>query len=350
MICFTCCTLSYIPRARVLAETLRRVHPDWPLYVAIVDHPPPGFQLAAALSPFSGVIWARNLGISRLNAWLFKHDLVEACTAVKGAVLLQLFDEGADAVVYLDPDIAVFGGLAVVESALASASVVLTPHQTEPNGTPQAVADNEEATRRYGVYNLGFLCVRNDTAGQRFARWWADRLYEACYDDPDHGVFTDQRYADLVPALFDRVAILRDPGCNVASWNISRRTLAVTGEGVLTANGVPLAFYHFSKFGTEGDVMTDRYASGQTLPHELWHWYGRRLAAHAATVASLPARWWHYGHFADRTPVPRAARVAWRARQELWDRFPDPLAAVADAEFRAWLALSSAPPPASDGR
>ena len=35
--CFTSFTLGYLPRARVLARSLRTAHPDWVLYALLVD-------------------------------------------------------------------------------------------------------------------------------------------------------------------------------------------------------------------------------------------------------------------------------------------------------------------------
>lgn len=332
MICFTSFALNYLPRARVLAETLRAAHPDWKLWALVVDEPPP----ATDLRGFDGVVTAAELGLPRFRAWLFRHDVVEACTAVKGAMLCRLLADGAEKVAYLDPDIAVFHGLAALPGLLDEASIVLTPHQLAANDAPGAVADNELAALRYGVFNFGFLAVRGDATGRAFAAWWAARLQEACFDDPESGLFTDQRYGDLVPALFDRVAIARDPGWNVASWNLSRRRLAVQADGSLTVNGAPLAFYHFSKHGGVGDVMTDRYAGGNSVPHELWRWYGRRLADHAA-----PAPAWHYGRFSDGTPIPRAARLLYRRRPDLMAHFADPFDA-GPGGLRDWLAANAA--------
>ncbi len=298
----------------------------------LVDRPPPDFDADAAFAPFDEVVQAEDLAIPRARAWLFRHDVVEACTAVKGAMLCRLLDAGAAAVVYLDPDIAVFHPLASLAARLEQASVLLTPHQLAPNDTPAAIADNEAAALRYGVFNLGFLAVRNDDAGRRFAAWWAARLYEACFDEPECGRFTDQRYCDLVPALFTRVAIVRDPGWNVASWNLSRRTLRVTPRGDITVNGVPLAFYHFSKHGGVGAAMTDRYAGEAHLPHELWRWYGRRLAALALPLVPH----WHYGQFSDGAPVPLAVRRLYRSRPDLLEAFADPFDA-APGGLRDWL-------------
>ena len=349
-VCFTSLSYSYLPRARVLAETLRAAHPDWPLWLVVVDRPPPGFDSQSALAGFDGVIDAEHLGIARFRAWLFKHDLIEACTAVKGAALRHLLTMGADRVIYFDPDIAIFHPLAALAGRYGDASVLLTPHQIEPNETPVAISDNELCALRYGIFNLGFLAIRNDAPGRAFAAWWAARLHEACYDDVANGLFTDQKYCDLVPALFDNVVIARDPGWNVASWNLSRRRVRITDDGDITANGDPLAFYHFTKFGGVGDVMTERYAAGHHEPHELWRWYGDRLAAHA--LPAIPPGWWHYDRFNDGTPITRAARLLYRHRPDLMRTFDDPFA-VGAGNLRDWLrahapeSLAAPPSPVS---
>jgi hypothetical protein len=351
-VAFTSFTYSYLPRARVLAETLRAAHPDWPLWAVVVDRPPPTFAAAHAFAGFDQVVDAEDLGIPRVRAWLFKHDLVEAATAVKGAMLLHLLRRGAERVVYLDPDMAVFHPLTALAEPAQGGSVMLTPHQLAANETPHAMSDNELSALCYGVFNLGFLAVRNDQDGRAFAAWWAARLHEACYDDLPAGLFTDQKYCDLAPALFDGVAVQRDPGWNVASWNLSRRRIDVTPDGGITVNGSPLAFYHFTKHGGVGDTMTERYAGGRHEPLELWRWYARRLAAHAAP--GVPAGWWHYGRFSDGTPIPRAARLLYRQRPDLMDGFADPFAAEGDG-LLSWLrnhapdvfAVSSPAPPAT---
>ena len=229
--CFTSFTFSYLGRALILAETLKAAHPNWKLYALMVDEPPPGVDVPAALSKFDHVVYARELGFERWKAWLFKHDIVEASTAVKGKMARHLLDKGYEYVVYLDPDIAVFHQLDSIIENMGNNSICLTPHQVAPNKTPGYVKDNELTSLLYGVYNLGFAAIKNDDVGNSFAQWWDERTYEACYDDVGNGVFTDQKWCDLVPALFPRVYIERDPGCNVASWNLSTRKISVSKIG-----------------------------------------------------------------------------------------------------------------------
>ncbi|HEY0421273.1 MAG TPA: hypothetical protein VGC80_17285 [Acetobacteraceae bacterium] len=305
----------------MLAQTLRAAHPDWEIHALLVDRPPE--DVTEAFAPFDSVTEARALGIPRFDAWLFRHELVEACTAVKASMFRRLLEGGCEAVVYLDPDIAVFQGLHPILHALEAASIVVTPHQTSPNADPGEITDNELAALRYGIYNLGCLGVRADATGRAFAAWWEERLLAACFDDPASGLFTDQKYCDLVPALFDGVHVERDPGCNVASWNLSRRMLRFTPQGALLANGSPLGFYHFTKIGGAGDVMSDRHG-GMIAAMELIAWYRRALARNE--VEGFSARPWHYGMFSNGTPVPREARMLVRDRPALLDGIADPLA------------------------
>lgn len=349
--CYTSFTLGYLPRARVLLQTLRAAQPDWAVCAVLVDEPPPGADAAAALAGFDRVLRIDDLPIPRVRSWLFGHDLVEACTAVKAAAMLRLMDDGYGRVIYLDPDIAVFHPLDPALAAVDGASVVLVPHQTEPSRQPAAVRDNEMASLRYGVFNLGFLAVRADAAGRAFAEWWAVQLHAACYDLPDRGLFTDQKYADLVPALFPGVAVLRDPGCNVASWNISTRRIGIERDGSMTVNGVPLRFCHFTKVGGIGDAMLERYAGDRVEPLEIWAWYRRELAAQPDPA---PPGWWRYGQFANGAPVTPEVRHLYRTRTDLVAAFADPFTDDGPG-FYTWLAnerpdlLPTDPPAATPG-
>jgi len=89
--------------------------------------------------------------------------------------------------------------------------ILLTPHLIEPNWDAEAIGDNDLSASRTGIFNLGFVAVRTSGEGARFAQWWNDRLLNWCYDDMPHGLFVDQRWCDHVPALFDKVKVVRDP-------------------------------------------------------------------------------------------------------------------------------------------
>jgi len=330
--CFTSFTFSYLTRAVILARTLREAHPDWVLWAVVTDEPPRGNDCGLA-AEFDRVLYAKELDFHRFDRWLFKHDVVEASTAVKGQMLRHLLNNGAEKVVYLDPDIAVFSNLAGITEKLDQYSVILTPHQVAPNKSEGLMKDNELTSLKYGIYNLGFCAVRNDAVGNEFANWWAQQLYFACYDDVPNGIFTDQKWCDLVPCLFDRVCIERNAGYNVASWNISTREIKIETDGTIRANGSPLKFFHFTKINSAGDIMIEKNARDNVEVMELWNWYRRSLQA---LIFDIPKGYWHYGNFDNGKKIPKAARVLFRERTDLFEYFANPFVTGGDSYF-AWL-------------
>ena len=337
--CFTSISFSYLAKARVLASSVKHHHPDWRMIVCITDLPPPGFNFNIETEQFfDEVIWAHDLPIDPIHAWLFKHAIVEVCTAVKGPVLHYLLNRGAEKVFYLDPDIAVMAPLTPMVEWLDDSSILLTPHQLEPDDTVQAITDNEICSLLHGIYNLGFVAVRNDENGLAFAKWWDSRLRSFCYDEKARGIFVDQKWCDHVPAMFDGVKIVRDPGYNVASWNLSRRRISIPASGDILVNGKPLRFYHFTKLGPIGDTMTRRYAGGNVEVYEIWSWYKRMVDRF--TDGNIPVGYWHYGHFSNMKVVPKEARVLYRTRGDLQAAFTNPFDASGDS-FYSWLGKNS---------
>ena len=207
---YTSIVSNYIPKARVLAHSVKKFHPDLQFHLVLSDTLPSSFRLEH--EPFDSVLTPADLDIPNLGQWLFLHSLVEVSTGVKGFALLKLLkDPSCSEVIFFDPDIVVLSPLDGLLTRFRDGSILLTPHQTEPETEPDAVIDNEICSLRHGVYNLGFLGVKNSPVGRQFAEWWRDRLHSHCYDDIPAGLFTDQRWADLAPALFPECLILRDP-------------------------------------------------------------------------------------------------------------------------------------------
>ena len=338
---FTSCSYSYLNRARVLASSLKRQHPDWVLWLVMTDKEPEGFHFDLAQEEYDRLVSAEDLFGEQTEQWLFGHDIVEACTAVKGRACTHILsDPSCEKLFYFDPDIAVFNSMGDVVDLHDEYSIVLTPHQTDPDPKSDRVAvrDNEITSLDYGVFNLGFVAMANDAEGRRFAQWWEDRLQDWCHDRLDIGLFVDQKWCNLVPCFFDGVKVLRDPGYNVASWNLSQRRMSYDDSGEALINGVPLRFYHFTKLGPVGDTMTQRYARDNIEIYELWWWYRSEVVA--ATTPDIPKGWWQYGIFENGEKISKPVRELYRDRVDLRAAFPQPRA-VGDNSFYAWLCANT---------
>ncbi|MBL4806154.1 MAG: hypothetical protein JKY31_02575 [Rhodobacteraceae bacterium] len=334
---FTSCSYSYINRARVLAASLRHVHSDWVFWLVITDREPEGFSFDLSNEDYDHILTAHDMFGEETNSWLFGHDIVEACTAVKGQAMLHILsDPTCDKLVYFDPDIAVFNSMGDVIDHLDHYSIVLTPHQIDPDDADYltAVRDNEITSLDYGIFNLGFIAVANDDEGLRFARWWADRLHDWCHDRLDIGLFVDQKWCNLVPCFFDKVLVLRDPGYNVASWNLSQRVMQYDKTGQALINDKPLRFFHFTKLGPVGDRMTERYAEDNIEIYELWWWYRHQVERY--TSDEIPKGWWSYGQFDNGEKISKPVRELYRDRQDLRDAFTEPFV-TGEGSFFEWL-------------
>jgi hypothetical protein len=336
--CFSSFTFSYLDRARVLYKSLRKWHPSWTLIALISDEVPPGVDFDPAREPFDQIVYVNELGIDRLESWLFKHDVIETCTAVKGPFLLQLCSSGYEKIFYLDPDTVVFNTLSNLEVLLDHHDILLTPHQLIPEEDPIAIVDNEITSLATGIYNLGFLAISTKVEARRFAKWWSDRLLLFCHDDIPRGVFVDQRWCDHVPAFFDNVHIVKDPGYNVASWNVGQRKVRIDANGTILVNNVPLRFWHFTKLGPVGDTMTRKHAGSNFQVYELWNWYKSQVAD--ASLAQLPPKYWAYSTFTDGNPILRKHRLLYRARQDLQDAFSNPFLS-GPGTLQEWLEANS---------
>ncbi|HUF86331.1 MAG TPA: hypothetical protein VMM59_03030 [Thermohalobaculum sp.] len=335
---YTSCALNYLPKARVLAESLAAAEPGATLTLCLNDVPPPWLDLAA--EPFERIWLPADLGYDR--GWIFQHNVMELCTAVKGRALLRLIEEDApDLAIYLDPDVMVFNPLSAIDGYLGDASIGLVPHILAPEESETGVELTELSVAAHGVYNLGHLVVRPDARGMAFARWWAARLDRHCFDDRARGLFTDQRWVDLAPAMFEGVKILKVPNLDVASWNLSQRTLRQNqpdDPASFTVDGWPLVTYHFSGTGPAGTHRRIReiFASGAGAVAEIERLYEAAIARHGQ--AQLEQRRPAFDAFDDGTPVTPAARRLYRGHAQLRQTFPDPYACPPGARsLRDWL-------------
>lgn len=337
---YTSITSNYLPKARVLAASVKRVDPSVQFHLMLCDDPPVGFDLEK--EPFDSVITAESLPIENLSGWLFSHTVVELCTAVKGIALEVIFEnKGADKVFYFDPDMVVFSRLDELAAELDSHSILLTPHQTDPETSDDAIMDNEMASLTYGVFNLGFVGVRNDHEGRRFSRWWADRLLSYCHDDLPRGLFTDQKWVNLAPCFFDNVRVLRSPAFNVATWNITNRRATGSIEEGVQINGEPLGFYHFSGFDSGAqEVMLNKYGKDSPVLFQLRDWYIAACEEQGQSLlGELPYK---YGAYDDGTPISRPQRLLYRQRLDLRQAFPNPFATgIAGGGYKAWYAANA---------
>lgn len=328
MIFYTSICSNYLPKAMALAESVKRHCKDAYFVLCLVEREVPA--VASEFPHFDEVVLAKDAGWENFDSFMFRHSIVEASTAVKPRFMLHLLEKfpQSDKFVYLDPDVLVYSDFAELERLLDSHSIVLAPHLLRPGNI-----DMEISSLAHGTYNLGFLAVGRDANSQAFLQWWADRLFLFCYDDKSRGIFTDQKWIDLVPSFFDAY-ILKHHGYDFATWSLLGSDLREF-EGRYVVNGDPLRFIHFS--GLDSKTI-DKAIEWWLTPGnrdtfvKLYEEYKAALARHGQErLGRTP---WSYGTYLGGAPIAKDARVAFRA-QEMWGRFPNPFTASDQAILEA---------------
>jgi glycosyltransferase involved in cell wall biosynthesis len=336
---FTIIAKNYLPNARVLMRSVAEQHPEWQRFVILVDSIDGHFDPQA--EDFE-VVLSSNLAIPRSSWFHFKYTVLELGTAVKPYAFQYLLERyGYEHIIYLDPDIKVFSRMKRVADALASADIVLTPHLTA------ALDDDRRPTEidilRAGTYNLGFIALRRSPETAVFLAWWQQRLYDHCVVDLARGLFVDQRWVDLVPGLFEGVAIIRDPGYNVAYWNLSHRDISGCESGY-QVKGAPLCFFHFSGYNPDLPDQVSRHQNRHVMrelpkaTQEIILAYRRELLE----AGFAQCRKWPYafGTFANGTAIPDLGRPIHHEMPELMESIEDPFS---ESGFQAFVSNWNAP-------
>lgn len=380
---------NYAEMAQVLGESFLRHHPSSRFAILVIDD-----GVIDDVADGIEILRLADLDLTDREIDLMKtiYDVMEFSTAVKPSLLRTLL-RSDEVACYLDPDIFVYSPFDDAIAMVAQHGIVLTPHVLEP--IPRdGLAVSERAIRHSGIFNLGFIAVGR-TAGP-FLDWWAERLLTDAVVDLDDHLFTDQKWVDWVPALFPH-HISRDPGLNIAWWNIHERELSRGDSGPMV-NGVPVRFVHFSGYDpSRSDVLSKHPDAAlridfepDSVVRELADAYGTRLVARGHTERRSGAYQWattatglrltpgvrhlcrsavlaelRDGSSLDQSRVPsafgsgseqlrdwlcepnggtarhpltRLERAVWASRRDLREVFPDIDGSSAEG-FRLWLSV-----------
>lgn len=355
------CTIvarNYLAHARVLAESFREQHPNGTCTVLLLDDP--GRTVDAASEPFE-VLYVENLGVPELRVLFPRYSAVELSAAVRPWFLKRLLDQGADHVVYLDPDIQLFAPLDDIGELAEEHGIVLASRVAEP--IPR---DGERPTEQEilaaGAYDPGFIALGNGETSGCFLDWWMEGLVGArsaeepqslpLFDEPwrpeprPDPLFADQRWIDSVPNIFSQTKVLRDPGCDVAYWNLHARTLRRDGEDI-TVDGQTLRFFHFSGFLPDYPHWLSQHATRVKLSENpilagLCASYTGRLKEHGYDKASRVP--YGYGQLPNGLPHDDVLRRLYNQAMDAGEDFGDIFEPEGAEKFLRWINS-----PAEDG-
>jgi hypothetical protein len=250
---FTICAKNYIGLAKVLEESLTKCNKDVDFYIFVADELTDEQQKLS----FPNIIQAKeHLGCdSRLwEEMSFKYDIVEFCTAIKPLCFKYIFDKSYEKALYFDPDILVFFNMDDVWNILDDYNALVTPHVAYPYLTITEKEEDDHGMLSSGVYNLGFLGLKDTPSVRNLLTWWSDRLSHHCVSEIQDGFFTDQKWMDWLPWILNNgeLYVSRHLGWNFAPWNFKERRAIKKDDTYYIelkrdeSICQPLVFFHYS--------------------------------------------------------------------------------------------------------
>lgn len=299
--------------ARVLADSFRRHHSEVPFFVLLADEPDGYFDPEA--ESFR-LLRLDDLAIPDLVRFRSHYTQQELTYATTPYVLRHLLDRGFVRVAFFKQESLVVGDLTPIFELLGKHSIVLAPHLLEPptGATPGA---RERNILQSGTFNVGFLGVSATPTARAFLSWWESRVHEHCRHDVPAGLHFEQRWLDFVPAFFEDVGIVRDPGFNVGHWNLPDRNVTIQGDAVMVNDG-PCRFVRFSGFDPDRPYSATRYSSRLNMSNigpaaELFRRYSQLVVA----AGYHETKAWPYAYYRpinDLRSLARRVRLRSRAR------------------------------------
>ncbi len=229
---------SYLPRALILHETLKKNSPNSILHILC---------LTSHCREILNRMELANVTLTNLS------ELEEATPDLLATKQIRSASEyiftlspawiryvlcrfaGIGRLTYVDADAAFFSSpVPFLEEMTASIGIV--PHRFPPHMTHLSC---------FGLYNVGWNTFANDAISIACLNWWHEKCIEWCYDFCDDNRFADQGYLNDWPALFGAVEI-ENRGINVGPWNVGTFSFSEK-DGRIFVNEDPLIFFHFQQ-------------------------------------------------------------------------------------------------------
>lgn len=261
----TLTTPAMLPQAHVLAASLSRHQPDWPLDILLVGREGAESLVDGPSSLPRPRSVADELDID-VETLIARHDERDLIALLLPRLLRAYAKCGSAPVLHLPPTAWVLGDLQLVADALSERSVLLAPRMTAdvPDDGLQPTREQMEQAGRVAETVVGI----DGTAGaDGFLTWWTGRVEETLgsLDGRRSGMRPEDRpwlarLLELAPARFS-TAVLDDPGCYLSFWNLHAYSLALTHEGPCVDGKSPLRLLDLPGFRPDRPHQLNAMAS-----------------------------------------------------------------------------------------
>lgn len=239
---FTVATVSYLPQAITLLDSVKKFHPEYLLYIGLVDYVErPTIEQDQLLNKYN-IIQLHELNSPDFDfiTSTYSPSELSNCSKVLFAEFF-LNQKNITRVIFSDSDMLYFNKLPEPEQ---NASIIITPHYFTP--PPIHFKDLELEVINAGMFNAGFFILNKSEEAATFIQWLKERCIPECVDNRCKGIYFDQTWFNFIPLYFKDSFINKNVGLNIAYWNLHERELIFKNDSYWVNTDNPLIFFHYS--------------------------------------------------------------------------------------------------------
>lgn len=250
----TVVTKSHLIFADALYRSLLATQENFLFYAFVID----GNEELRQELQFE-TVFLDEMRIKNIADMQIYYNPFELCCAIKPFAIRHLMlEKGHSKVIFLDSDIMAIGSFSELDAILDTYNFSFTPHILSPY--PQDGLEPSTLTIiNSGIYNGGFWAFNNSDESLQILEWLAKIFEKFAFDDPENGMFVDQKFLPMAASLFSKSFFqMDDAGYNIAYWNLHERNLSIK-NGVFYSNSTPAIFFHFSGYSASNPMVLSRF-------------------------------------------------------------------------------------------
>ena len=250
---YTVCTTNYLEQAIIALDSAKRNNIFKYFFIFIVDIKEESFEKLEKLiqekQPWIKLFGSHQLtkNYQKIMSIAYKvYSKLEICSLSKFIAIKYLLELKLDTqyLVYIDSDLYFFSSLENCFKELGKKTFLLTPHFLNPYNPLKEVEFLNS-----GFINIGFFII--NIYGKNLniiLNALIDRISKLGFLAPNLGLYCEQKWISLMANVFwDDFHISKNPGCNIAYWNLENRFITKKNSNYFI-NNRKLIFFHFSGF------------------------------------------------------------------------------------------------------
>jgi hypothetical protein len=242
---FHLCTIfnkDYLVRGLALYISLKKYMSGLHFWILCADDLSYNFMKKINLENTT-IFHLKNLEDKKLYKAKETRKTYEYCWTLKAPFIQFILKNNynINSVLYCDSDLFFFTDARKIYKEWGNASIFISKLWMNPR-----------SEKAFGSFSAGLIGFKRDRTAFKCLRWWKIQCIRWCYNKIEEGRWSDQKYLDCWPKMFENVKITENKGINLGPWDIKRVDITKNKNSIF-CNNHELIVYHFSGFSIFND-------------------------------------------------------------------------------------------------